>query len=804
MNQEFMKSWLEKVRRVRASQFWQQISSAPAAKIERSQRRARKSEAAVDGDWVLALAGVPSKDGAAGIVVGDFRKVMSAAFGLRLPVRATVNDRAAIVFQLVGHGREAPQSKWDSCFDLDVAHDRIVVKSETEVGLLQGGLYLSNYFRMRGDPYIACGRQRIRPAVDAHIGADLWGGFCTTQAWVGGREADENYIELARVGINGLPVTAMLEDYIADAPREFASLVNPAAAFNRRRLRTLARQTARYGVYVFLVAYNPKPAADHVVFDDSPRSRGARQFGGSFTTLCSSDRKTRRFLSQAWASLFEEIPELGGMATLCGGEGFYHCFMRSEDGAKDCRRCSKRNGSEVVAEFLNSVGEAVHVKSADAKIVVWPYSAGHWSGDRDQVDFIGRLDPEHITFITENDKDGIDWRSRGYAKDCWDYSASFAGVTDRCRRQQKLCKDRAVDFGCKLEMNSSIECLSTPYLPTFQNRMRVWDACRKLKPKVVFSRWMFDGSCGSPSEELGYWTIWGKQSEFGSLDHALACIARRDFDRAAAKHVLRAWQLFSDAMRHHPCLDYYVGPYFIGAGQPLVIDTTGLPDDGRVKAKWLAHELNVSFEQRQLDDVFFGQFYWVWEGDASGDDSHFVNKDPLFYYEPAYRAIARRGSDTGCDVSLDEFRELARLWETGLRELSKAEPLVPRAGTGRFKQEWTIARHLGYTWHSAVNVEEFLRLRNTVFEFSGSYAVRSGHVRENLRDLGRMETIARDELQIAKADLALTKGVEYLDLSLRMDMGTASLEAILRAKIRQVTHLLKIELPRLRKEVQRW
>ena len=49
--------------------------------------------------------------------------------------------------------------------------------------------------------------------------------------------------------------------------------------------------------------------------------------------------------------LLDADPELTGLVLIIGGEGFYHCFMRSQNRAADCPRCGRRSGSEVVAEL---------------------------------------------------------------------------------------------------------------------------------------------------------------------------------------------------------------------------------------------------------------------------------------------------------------------------------------------------------------------------------------------------------------------------------------------------------------------
>ena len=786
-NKSFEEEWKEKVEKVRQSQFWRQVSSPPSGRIEPSTQKPRRHEVVVDSGWALMVEGDLTLDGPAHIGIEDLRRCLRSRFSTTLRKKPASPDAPALVFELAPDSG-TPTGRWDTGFHLRVDEkNQIRVRGASELALLRASLFLSNYWSLRRALCLPAGHRRVEPAFPLLMGADLWGGFNTTQAWIHGREDDDNFLELARIGINGVPIMTLFEDYVeVDPASKFKSLANPQARANRERLSRLARQAARCGVHIFLMVYNPKLDPEHPVFAAHPGSRGAMQSDGAFRTLCSSDRTTRKFLVDSWASLFAEIPELGGLLTITGGEGFYHCFMRSRDQAADCPRCSRRSGSEVVAELVNDVARGIRAQNPDALLATWPYSAGHWSGDRDQVDYIRQLDPEHVIFQTEIDKDSVDWRPAGYAKNIWDYSMSRVTPSERCRHQRRLCRDRDLPFSTKLETNTSIECLNVPYLPAVENQRRIWENARQLRPWAIHSRWLFDGACKAPSEELGFWTVWGRNTEFADLDRVIQALAQRDFGAAAAPGVRRAWRLFSEALRHHPALHYYVGSYFIGPGQPLVLDPEAVTQPGR------------------LDPAFYGQFYWHWETLATDDATAFAMKKPLFFYNPGFRALARRGPRRGQDVALEELQEMATLWERGARELEKAGKQVPKSCRQRFRQEWVLGKHLAYTWRSAANVEEFLRLRDTIREFSGQSWVRSGHARENVRDLDRMEEIARAELDLAQQDLSLIKGVDFLDLDLRLDMGTASTEVILKAKIQQVLNLLSTELPRWRKELLQW
>jgi hypothetical protein len=786
VSSDFEREWRRKVRRVRGSDFWHTVSCPPQARIEPARQRPRRGDVAIDSAWSLQLEGDVSTGGPATRGVEDLRHSLARRLGLRLRRGSAACPR--LVFRLQP-GRK-PVDRWSGRFRLHVTRNCVEIVAPTEAALLRSSLWLSNYFSLRRNAHLSLGRRRIQPSVDLHVGADLWGGFCTTQGWIHGRERDDNFLELARVGVNAVPIMTLLEDYLLPGADGLAQLGHPDAGRNRRRLKKLARAAAACGVHIMLMGYNPKLEPDHALFRRRPRSRGALQAGGAFRTLCTSDPTTRRFLADAWASLFADIPELGGIIAITGGEGFYHCFMRSADRAADCPRCGRRHGPEAVAELVNDVARSMHKAQPEARLTTWPYSSTHWSGDRDQDDYIAALDPGHVIFQTEIDKDSVDWREAGYAKDCWDYSMSRVTPSDRCRRQRSLCRKAGLPFSTKLEINTSIECLNVPYLPTLENQRAIWENARRLRPQAIHSRWLFDGASKSPSEELGYWSIWGKGTEFEDLDHTLTAIAERDFGRKAARRVRRGWALCSDGMRHHPQLDYYKGPFFVGPGQPLVLDGASADLPGKAP--------------ESLDEAFFGVFYWQWENAVTNDTTSLIEKRPLFYARPFFRALARRGQRRGQDVALEELRELARLWERGAVQIEAAGVDVLRAGRSRYRREVTLARFLALTWRSAARVEEFLRLRDTVHEHSGRLWVRAGHVRENLRDVDRMEQVAREELKTARQALRLVADTDYLDLSLRLDMGTVSTEQILQAKVIQVEDLLARRLPEWREQLQTW
>lgn len=777
----FEQTWNKKTSMVRNSAFWRTIvSMPPRAPIPDASQAPKSNEIIINSSWTVAVQGNVATDGPARAGINDLTDLARHNFGLTIK---TANKlKQTIIFELTQNQSDKNSSRWERAFQMEATPQKIHIRANSEEALLRASLYITNTWRLRRLPALDSGRRIIRPAIPIHIGADLWGGFNTTHAWISGRENDSNFIELARMGVNVVPIMTRLEDYIAAAPKGFQRLINPHAGKNLHRLAQLADRMAKHDIQLMLMAYNPRLAPDHPLFSENPSARGAMPHG-RFRCLCSSDRPTREFLANAWAAIFQAIPHLAGMMTIVGGEAFYHCYMRTE-GAKDCPQCKRRNASATVAEFINDVARAVRRKSKEALIVCWPYSGGIWSNDRDQVQLIRLLDPQNVMFLSEIDREAVDWRQAGYAKNIWDYSLSYVATSERCRNQSQMCRSKQMPFCCKIECNTSIECLNVPWLPVLENQRRIWENCRRLRPEAVMSRWLFDGSCKAPPEELGFWTIWGKDTHYGKLSQALKAIAQRDFGESSAPFVIRAWRFFSEAMRHHPQLAYYIGTYFIGPCQPLLL-----------------REENI----QQLDPAFFGHFYWTQqENTHSGDKSMYAGQKPLFYSRPGWSAIARRGSNAGQDVALEELRTMARLWKRGVLELTKARPLVPNCCRARFKREWILSNYLALTWQSGANVEDFLRRREILRKFSKRGSLNCGYLKENLRDLRQMRQIAIEELRIARAALSLVRHADYLDTALRMDMGVAATTTMLQAKIKQISHLLKVEFPEREKEMRQW
>ncbi|NUQ01185.1 MAG: hypothetical protein HUU35_15160, partial [Armatimonadetes bacterium] len=185
----------------------------------------------MDETWSLVVQGGISADGPARRGLEDLRRFLRQQLGLKFGQTGT--KQVVLLLEPKGKGSS---DRWDKRFELQVSPERIEVRAASENALLRACLWLSNYWGLRRNPYLKKGRRRVKPSVGLHLGADLWGGFSTTQAWIHGRERDDNFLELARMGLDAFPLMALFEDYVdVDPDGPWGALHNPEAKANRKR-----------------------------------------------------------------------------------------------------------------------------------------------------------------------------------------------------------------------------------------------------------------------------------------------------------------------------------------------------------------------------------------------------------------------------------------------------------------------------------------------------------------------------------------------------------------------------------------
>jgi hypothetical protein len=585
--------------------------------------------------------------------------------------------------------------------------------------------------------------------------------------------SDDNFRVMIHAGVTEVLIYG---DMLCYMPKNLCpELAAPEYHRNITILRETVQRAAAYGLQIFWVPVSPKLPDSHPLFQRDPEMRGALMGNvlGSekIHNLCSSSPHALALHRAFFMNLFAEVPLLGGIILIVGGESYYHCFMNPEKTGiyspttrTNCPRCAHHSPEQIIANFVKNTAEGVQQSQPHAKILVWPYSAHKWSADLYQIGFIEALAEVNrtvpgLTFHSEMDKDHWLKKPR-YSKSLWDYSLEFTGPTDRLDAQIEACKDLGIPYAIKTETALGLEFLHMPYIPGLQRAATKWQNIARLQPRGVTQAWMFFGMWGSRSEELGWWTVWHPELSGEEIVHTLAV---RDFGSHASLFV-SAWAKISDALGHIPRIPpYYQGPEFLGPAHPLLPSSHyGVPS------------------------VFCGALMYELEREDSASDTVWQRKNPLTinrFTAPIAGFIADN-PDESIAIFIEEYRTAMDLVKDAYKLI---EPLKNSGGTGNpdaadrlTAEECLIIEFFYRTLVSCYHTYQFLALREILEQTNDN------SLENNLK------SIVHDELENTLAAIPLYAAAPWLDVKERYDGVFASSLAMIAEKRRIIRDFFEI------------
>ncbi len=519
-------------------------------------------------------------------------------------------------------------------------------------------------------------------------------------------------------------------------------------------------------MHLYYVPVSPKLNQDHPVFRNYPAARGASLSwpqAQRLHNLCTSDERVLRFHEDVFATLFAEVPLLGGLILLTGGESFYHCYMRPDlegfppDGPRtNCPVCAGRPPAEVVSRLIDRVATAVHKVKPAALITSWTYQPIR-GDDAEATQLIAAYRPGTAHMVTVGKQQW--YEKAGYRKLTWDYTLDFAGVSDLAAKQARQAAARGIPVTVKTETAVALELHNVPFVPSVPRWWQKWQSVASLHPIAVLQSWMFYGMWGSPAEELGKWTNWRPDLHSEEVRVRLA----GKYYGNAATHAIAAWEACAEAVGHIPQIPgYFKGPEFLGPAHPLVLSPLG-PED---------------------QELYSGGLYYLQEHLETFSSESAVKRVPLILTElpaqPGHGFVAS-APEKAWDIFQHEWAAAGDLFARALRSLQE----TPADLTARQHEQWSelqiIVEYLYRTACTTVNTYDFLREK----------------ARPEDGGVERIKTIARAELDNAQPALALYAKAPWLDLAERTDGRFPSSIRMLERKLELLEELENhVTLPR--------
>ncbi len=732
-----------KIAYTKASPFYKELHTPHLKKFLPKPWAAAKDEILLGPEWNIHAEGMDSAPGP--FAVEELRTFFADAGGIKLAKGQTDKQ---IVLRVEGKAKDRIQA--DS-YTLKVTKDLIEITSPTPRGALYGVYYLEQLLLDRGIPAIRPMSVVRKPVFDVRMFGEVYGTFTISGLRIDRPISRDTFSALSRFGANSTFTFVRLGDYLGKDT--YPELANPDREKNIAELQKLANLAGSAGIDLYLDCYNLKLPSSHPVFKAHPEAMGAPQFGADIRCLCPSDPKTLQYIADSWADLFRRVPQLGGMVAIIGGEGFYHCYMRGGANGPDCPRCKSRPAEDVVADLTNAVFRAIRKVKPDAELFAWPYSAFVWSKEPFQLDLISKLDPG-IHLVSEIDKDYI-YHKNGYDKSIWDYSIDFLGPSDRYKAQAEAIRKRGLKQCCKTETATAWEHTGVPYIPCMQRWAERMGIIRAQKPDSIMYAYDCTGFTRSRPEELAGRLSW---TTSGTGDEEIGKIAARDFGTDAAGKMMEAWKSFSEAMGHIPYLThgYYIGPSFIGPGQPLMLTEEGMPEE------------------------LHGRFFYLAEGDLTEGTSEATKLRPI------YTADINESP-----AQMDDMDKALALWEQGVQTMKAAREDVPEARMTEYQREIDMAAYLQSCFRSVVNGNRFFTLRRQYRELTRDAASINANRTQALDALDKMSAIIEAEQVNARQSLIIARRMPCLDLSVRLDMDYPPLTKIIEAKLKYTEKAVK-------------
>jgi len=353
--------------------------------------------------------------------------------------------------------------------ELTVTDNAITIRAGSAVGVLRGLYILENQVERTG--VFAFARMAIKKKTRVKIRyiysfSSLYTDVleCDTRISF----PDELLAAYGRAGINGVWIQGLLAQL---TPHPFAPERSEGWQKRLDTLAALCNRCARYGIKVYMYINEPRQLPVEF-FDEHPDMKGTMRFDTpQAVTLCSSHSRVQQYLRHSMRTLCAAAPNIGGFIVLTQSENNTTCYSNGAQYNPKvvdmCPVCGKRPMSDVLADVLGAIRQGVRDVSDKIHIIVyaWCFSSHFLEGDLERLI---RLLPDDVIYLQVSET-AMPTKIGGVDGVVSDYSLSIVGPGDPAKEQWKLAQKGGLHTMAKVQVNTSWECATAPFLPVFGN-----------------------------------------------------------------------------------------------------------------------------------------------------------------------------------------------------------------------------------------------------------------------------------------------------------------------------------------------
>jgi len=406
----------------------------------------------------------------------------------------------------------------------------------------------------------------------------------------------DGYLErLAVSGVDGVWLQGVLYKL---APFPWDPKLSDRYKDRLRRLRALVKRARKYGIGIYLYLNEPR-SMPLSFFEATPHLRGVIE--GDHAAMCTSEPSVQQYIVESVASICRAVPDLAGFFTITASENLTNCW--SHHRGESCPRCSKRSGSEVIAEVNRLIWEGIRRSGSGASLIVYD-----WGWPDAWAEAIIEALPQEALLMSVSEW-SIPIQRGGIESIIGEYAISEVGPGPRALRHWEIAQRRGMKTIAKIQAANTWELSSTPYIPALENVAQHIENLRKTGVNGLMLGWTLGGY---PSPNLEVVAEMSRADSPPSPTEALQVVAERRFGPALAPAVVNAWRGFSAAFREFP---YHIGvvynaPQQLGPSNLLWEQPTGY----RATMVGFPYDDLQRWQAVYPTEVFIAQFYRVAEG----------------------------------------------------------------------------------------------------------------------------------------------------------------------------------------------
>ena len=509
----------------------------------------------VDSSWYLRY---PHHDPLLLEMMADFR-AFAAVYGVEVRDDATTEKGITVTLDETIEDEEY--------HEVTVTASAITISAGSAVGALRGLYLLENQAARTGafafDPMSVKRKTRVKIRY-IYSFSSLYTDVleCDTRISF----PDELLAAYGRAGINGIWIQGLLAQL---TPHPFMPEWSEGWQQRLDTLAALCNRCARYGIKVYMYINEPRQLPTEF-FDDHPDMKGTMRFRSpQVATLCSSHPKVHQYLRDSMRTLCTAAPNIGGFIVLTQSENNTTCYSNgavyNEKIVDMCPVCGKRQVSDTLADVLGAIRQGVRDVNDKIDIIVyaWCFSKHFLEGDLERLI---RMLPKDMIYLQVSES-AMPIQIGGIDGVVGDYSLSIVGPGEAAKDQWQLAQKGGLHTMAKVQINTSWECASAPFLPVFGNVDRHISNLMAEGVENLMLSWTHGGYI---SDNLRIAASYFFEDAEGSEKNSLEQTIRSNFGRWASA-VTAAQELFCQAFREFPFSvgSMYYGPSNTGAGNLL-------------------------------------------------------------------------------------------------------------------------------------------------------------------------------------------------------------------------------------------